>query len=119
MQKITIWHNPRCSKSRRALEILHEHELEPTVRLYLDDPPHADEIAEVLRWLDIAPESLMRTQEDAYQEAGLDDEALSLDEQLEKLALFPRVMERPVVFVEGRAIVARPPEQLVAWLQGL
>ena len=116
MQKITIWHNPRCSKSRQALEILQNHGREVVVRRYLDNPPSPREIQQVLHWLDVPMEQAMRRKEDAFAEAGLASETLSLGEKCAKMSAFPKVIERPIVFIEGKALIARPPEKLLPWL---
>ena len=119
MQNITIWHNPRCSKSRQALEILQNHGATLSIRRYLDDPPTPDEIRDVLQWLGGLSEQAIRRKEESFQTAGLGDESLSIDDKCKKMAAFPKVIERPIVFVDGNAIVARPPEKLHPWLDAL
>ena len=119
MQNITIWHNPRCSKSRQALEILQNYGATLSVRRYLDDPPTPDEIRDVLQWLGGLSEQAIRRKEESFQTAGLGDESLSFDDKCKKMAAFPKVIERPIVFVDGNAIVARPPEKLHPWLDAL
>ena len=103
---ITIWHNPRCSKSRAALSILEEAGATPTVREYLKDPLTADEIRDALRALGLSARDLVRTGEDAY--AGLED--VGDEELIEAMAAQPILIERPVVFGAGRAVIGRPPD---------
>lgn len=111
----TIWHNPRCSKSRQTVALIEERGITPTVRRYLDEPPTADELRAVLAKLKIAPRALMRTGEAEYRELGLagvtDDDAL-----IEAMAQHPRLIERPVVIVGGEARIGRPPEDVLAIL---
>jgi arsenate reductase len=110
MSDVTIWHNPRCSKSRQALALLESKESAPTVRRYLDAPPSADEIAGVLAALGCGPRELMRTKETRYRELGLadvsDDAAL-----IQAMADNPILIERPVILRGDRAVIGRPPER--------
>jgi arsenate reductase (glutaredoxin) len=109
---LTIWHNPRCSKSRQTLAILEDKGLTPTIRLYLDEAPSEAEINEALKLLAVAPRAVMRTGEAAYKEQGLadvtDDAAL-----VAAMAATPKLIERPIVFNEGKAKVGRPPESVL------
>ncbi len=109
MDDVTIWHNPRCSKSRGALELLAEAGVTPAVVRYLDTPPTRAELVEVLRKLGTDdPLAITRTGEKAFKERGLagaDRETL-----LDALAAEPTLIERPIVQIGDRAVVARPPE---------
>lgn len=113
---LTIWHNPHCSKSRGALEILAEHGVEPQVVRYLDTAPTRVELEDVLRRLGTDdPRAITRTGEPAYRELGLagaDREAL-----LDALAAHPALIERPIVIAGDRAVVARPPERVLELLE--
>lgn len=113
MTDLTIWHNPRCSKSRQTLALLEERGLTPTVVRYLDTPPDADTLAHVLDMLEMEPRELMRTKESEYRELGLDDEAKSRDELIGAMVQHPRLIERPVVIHGDRAALGRPPEQVL------
>ena len=108
----TIWHNPRCSKSRQTLALLEERGISPTVRLYLDDAPSASEVAEVLQQLGIKPWELLRRGEKVFKELGLDkgaaDEAL-----IEAMSANPILIERPIVIHGGDAALGRPPESVM------
>jgi len=109
--KVTIWHNPRCSKSREALKILQEHNIEPEVFKYLDEKPSKEEIQNVLKLLGYEnPKELMRTKEAIYKELNLKEVE---DEQklLEAMENNPRLIERPILIKEDKkAIVGRPTE---------
>jgi arsenate reductase len=107
MGKITVWHNPRCSKSRNALKYLDEKGVEYELRRYLDETPSAEEIRELLKKLNLGARELMRTKESIYRELGLrsvEDE----DELVEAMVRYPKLIERPIVIRDDRAVVARP-----------
>ena len=110
-EQVTIWHNPRCSKSRGALELLGEMGVEPTVVRYLEDVPTRAQLEDVLRLLGTDdPRAIVRTGERVYRELGLasaDREAL-----LDALAEHPVLIERPIVVAGDRAVVGRPPERV-------
>lgn len=110
---VTIWHNPRCSKSRATLALLEERGIEPRIVHYLDNPPTADEITRVLGLLGRDPRELMRTGEDAYKDQGLDEAGLSDSALVEAMAATPKLIERPVVINGDKAAVGRPPESVV------
>ena len=114
--ELTIWHNPRCSKSRRTLELIKDRGLEPIIVEYLSAPPTADELRETLKALDLEPRELMRKTEPVYRELGLDDHSLSDDELVAVMVAHPILIERPVVLVGERAILGRPPENVLALL---
>jgi arsenate reductase len=112
-KKAIIWHNPRCSKSRGALQILQEQGIPVEERRYLDNPPSTQDLNEVLKLLNVAPSAIVRTKEAEYKELGLQDKDLSHDEWLAVLNEHPHLIERPIVIYKGRAIVARPPEKVL------
>ncbi len=109
---VTIWHNPRCSKSRQALALLEERGISPAVRRYLDDAPSEDEIRTALAALGLRPIEAMRTKEKEFKDMGLskdsDDAAL-----IRAMAEVPKLIERPIVFAGGKARLGRPPEQVL------
>lgn len=106
---MTVWHNPRCSKSRTALAELAGLGVEPTVVRYLDTPPTRAELVDVLRRLGTDdPRAIMRTGESVYQELGLS--GADRDALLDALVEHPILIERPIVLAGDRAVVARPPE---------
>lgn len=109
---VTIWHNPRCSKSRRTLEIIQDNNIEPQIRLYLEDAPDAGEIKHVLEMLNITARALMRAGEAEYREQNLasvsDEDAL-----IAAMAQTPKLIERPVVINADKAVIGRPPESVL------
>lgn len=111
-QNLTIWHNPRCSKSRGALTLLTERGLAPTVVRYLDDTPSRAQLIEVLTKLGTDdPRAITRTGEVRYRELGL--AAADADVLLDALVANPILIERPIVLLDDRAVVARPPERVL------
>ncbi|WP_417459440.1 arsenate reductase (glutaredoxin) [Kordiimonas sp.] len=108
---VTIWHNPRCSKSRQTLALLEEKGVTPTVRLYLEDAPSVQEIKDALSLLGRAPRELMRTGEADYKEQNLAD--VEGDALVDAMAATPKLIERPIVFASGKARVGRPPESVL------
>lgn len=105
---LTIWHNPRCSKSRETLALLQAHGQSPTVRLYLEDPPSLPELFHVLALLDIPACELVRTSDTAFGELNIAPDA-SDDALLAVLAANPRLIERPLVINGAKAALGRPP----------
>lgn len=110
---VTIYHNPRCSKSRETLKLIEEKGIRPTVIEYLRTPPSAAEIADILKKLGRRPRELMRTQEPEYKDNGLDNAALSDDELIAAMVETPKLIERPIVLAGGRAALGRPPEAVL------
>ena len=110
---ITIFHNPRCSKSRATLALLEERGIQPEIRLYLQDPPDAAELGEILSLLEKRPRELMRKGESEYREQGLADESLGDDALIAAMTATPRLIERPIVLANGKAAVGRPPESVL------
>lgn len=108
---VTIYHNPRCSKSRQALALLEGKGVAPVVVEYLKTPPSAAELKRILKMLGIGPRDLLRRQE--AKEAGLDDPGLSDDALIGRMAANPAVIERPIVVKDGKAAVGRPPEKVL------
>jgi arsenate reductase len=113
---VTIYHNPRCSKSRQTLALLAERGIEPRIVEYLINPPSARELDQILRSLDLPPRSLLRTGEAAYRSAGLDDASLTREQLIAIMVANPSVIERPIVVHGERAAIGRPPENVLAIL---
>ena len=105
---ITIFHNPRCSKSRATLALLQENGIEPEVRLYLQDPPGTAELQDILGKLGMNPRQLMRKGEAEYKEQGLADESLDDTALLAAMAATPKLIERPIVLANDKAAIGRP-----------
>jgi len=107
---VTIYHNPRCSKSRQTLELLQANGVEPRVVDYLKTPPSAAELTEILAKLGKAPAEILRAKEAA--EAGVSKD-LPADALIAAMAANPAVIERPIVVKGDRARLGRPPEQVL------
>jgi arsenate reductase len=110
---LVLYHNPRCSKSRAALKLLEDAGKEPKVVLYLESPPSASEIKDLLAKLAIGPRALMRTKEPVYKELGLDDPKLSDAALIRAMAENPILIERPILVAGKRAVIGRPPERVL------
>ncbi len=106
----TIWHNPRCSKSRQTLALIEERA--PQVRLYLQDPPSADEILAVQAKLGLPLIQMMRPKEKAFAEAGLSKTSPEPD-LLAAMTAHPILIERPIVITKDKAAIGRPPEDVL------
>ena len=113
---VCIWHNPRCSKSRGTLDLLRERGVEPAIIDYQKQPPTVAEIERTLGLLGLEPRELMRKGEALYVELGLDDPKLSRNALIKAMATHPILIERPVVFANGKAAIGRPPENVLAIL---
>ena len=118
---VTIYHNPRCSKSRQTLALLKERGVEPRVVRYLDTPPSVEELDRILDLLGKEPREVMRRREAPYKELDLKDPELSRRQLLEALVEHPKLIERPLVVVEDedgdRAALGRPPEAVLEILR--
>jgi arsenate reductase len=110
---VTILHNPRCSKSRATLELLASRGIQPRVVDYLKTPPDRDELERILRMLGIGPRELMRKDETAYRDLGLEDPRLDRGELLAALVAHPWLIQRPIVIANGKAAIGRPPEAVL------
>jgi arsenate reductase (glutaredoxin) len=113
---ITLYHNPRCSKSREALALLRAQGQEPDIRLYLDMPPSIKELKTLLEQLDIGARELLRKGEDAYKLLGLADSSLSASALINAMHENPKLIERPIAVKGARAIIGRPPEAVLKLL---
>jgi arsenate reductase (glutaredoxin) len=110
---IRIYHNSRCSKSRSALALLEQHGKPFEVINYLETPPSADELKTLLSQLGITARQLLRTGEDIYKELHLDDAALDDAALINAMTKHPRLIERPIVMANGKAVIGRPPEAIL------
>jgi arsenate reductase len=110
---LTMYHNPRCSKSRTTLELLKTAGKEPQLVEYLKEPPTAETLNAILDMLGMEPRELMRKKEKEYTEAGLDNPDLSRDELIAAMVEHPRLIERPIVIANGKAAIGRPPEKVL------
>lgn len=110
---ITIYHNPRCSKSRQTLTLLQDKGLEPEVVEYLKTPPSAEQLDAVLKQLRLEPRQLMRRKEAPYKDLGLDDPGLDRAALIAAMVANPILIERPIVVTGGKAALGRPPEAVL------
>lgn len=113
MSRVSIYHNPRCSKSRQALALLEQQGDELEVIQYIDTPPDSATLSTLLQQLGLSARELMRKGEDVYKELQLDDPDLSEAELVQAMVDYPRLIERPIIIREGKAIIARPPERVL------
>ena len=109
-----ILHNPRCSKSRATLNIILENNIQPTIRLYLDDPLSVEEIRNLLIKLDTTADQIVRKNEEVYKKLNLKDSDQDL--LIENISKNPILLERPIVVKGEKAIIGRPPENVIKLL---
>ncbi|ENB7196607.1 arsenate reductase (glutaredoxin) [Enterobacter bugandensis] len=111
---VKIYHNPRCSKSRDTLSLLKSNGIDPEVVLYLETPPDAQTIRELLHMLGMgSARELMRKKEDLYKSLNLDDSRLTEAELVQAMVDNPKLIERPIVVANGKARIGRPPEDVL------
>lgn len=111
---VKIYHNPRCSKSRDTLSLLKSNGVEPEVVLYLDTPPDAQTVRQLLHMLGMgSARELMRKKEDLYKSLNLDDSRLTETELVQEMVENPKLIERPIVVANGQARIGRPPEDVL------
>ncbi len=113
MSDTTIYHNPRCSKSRAAVELLTEKGIDANVVKYLDAPPGRAEIEKILEFLGMEPRDLMRKGEKEYADNNLADDSLNRDQLIDAMLKFPRLIERPIVVKDGKAAIGRPIQNII------
>jgi arsenate reductase (glutaredoxin) len=111
--QVVIYHNPRCSKSRQTLQLLHDRAIEPTIVEYLKTPPTAEELKQIVAQLGISPRALLRSREAPYQELNLANPNLSDDDIIDAMVKYPILIERPIVIHANQAALGRPPEQIL------
>jgi arsenate reductase len=109
----TIYHNPRCAKSRATLQLVEARGLKPNIVDYLKAPPSAGELKAILRKLGLKPRELMRKGEPRYAELRLKDRELNDDQLIALMAANPILIERPIVVAGGKAAIGRPPEKVL------
>jgi len=112
----TLYHNPRCSKSREALALLQARGCKPDIVLYLDNPPTAKQLRALIGTLGITARDLLRKTEDAYQDLNLADEKLSDTALIKAMVANPKLIERPIFINGDKAVVGRPSEVVLTLL---
>ncbi len=110
---VTIYHNPRCSKSRATLHLLEARGLQPNIVDYLKSPPSAADLKAILKKLALKPNDIVRKGEPLYAELGLKDRRLDDEALIALLVANPILIERPIVVVGGKAAIGRPPEAVL------
>ena len=110
---ITIYHNPKCSKSRQTLKLLQEQGINPVTIEYLKNPPTVEKLKEILSLLGVSPRDLMRKKEDEYKELDLANSKLTDEDLIHFMVKHPILIERPIVLANGKAALGRPPEQVL------
>ncbi len=113
MSDITLYHNPRCSKSRETLKLLQQRQIEPDIRLYLEQPPSREELQTLLEKLGISARQLLRTGEQPYKDNNLKDRGLSETQLIDAMLEHPKLIQRPIAIKGDRAIIGRPPEAVL------
>jgi arsenate reductase len=114
---VTIWHNPRCSKSRQTLDLLRSKGVEPTVREYLKEPPSKAEVEKLIGLVGGDPAELIRDGEAEFKSLKLDKNKLGKAEVAKAIAAHPILLQRPIVVSGSRAAIGRPPEAVLSLLK--
>jgi arsenate reductase (glutaredoxin) len=112
MPEVTIYHNPRCRMSRKALELIQQKKIQPKIIEYLKTPPTAKELDAILKKLKLEPRDIIRTKEKEYKKFKLDNPGLTRQRLIETLAKHPILIQRPIVLSGGKATLGRPPERV-------
>lgn len=111
---VTLYHNPRCSKSRETLQLLRDNGVEPEIVLYLETPPDVATLNQLITRLELdSARDLMRRKEEDYKTLGLDDTTLSEEVLVAAMVTHPRLIERPIVVANGKARIGRPPARVL------
>lgn len=113
---VTIFHNPRCSKSNQTLKLLRNRGIEPDIIEYLSAPPSAEQLKEILDLLAMHPRDLMRKGESPFNDLGLADASLDRNILIQAMADNPILIQRPIVLSNGKAAIGRPPENILGIL---
>jgi len=113
MSNFIIYHNPRCSKSRQTLALLNEKDCDPKIFLYLEEELTTEDLKEVLQKLNMEPRDLLRKGEEEYRKNNLSDDRLNNEDLIKFMIKHPKLIERPIVVKENKAILGRPPENVL------
>lgn len=111
--KIVIYHNSRCSKSRETLQILEDNNVDAEIIDYLEDPPSPQELKRIIAMLGVTARDIMRSTEPVYHDANLDDDSLDDDVIIDAICEYPALMQRPIVVAGERAVIGRPPSRVL------
>jgi len=113
MAKLTIFHNPRCSKSREALKLIKDNNCEHSIVLYLEANLKKSDIENIIQKLNICPRDLLRKSEEAYKLNNLKNESYSNEQLIDFMIKYPKLIERPIIIKGDQAIIGRPPEKVL------
>ena len=116
MPAVTIYHNPRCSTSRKTLELIRAKGIEPTIIEYITTPPSEAELEKILALLGVEPRQLIRTKEAVYRDLRLENPQVTRRQLIQAMVEHPILIERPIVLSKGKAALGRPPERVEAIL---
>ena len=116
MSDFIIYHNPRCSKSRQTLEILNKQNVNTEIVLYLETPPSAEEVTSILQKLGLRSRDIIRKSEKEYKLLNIKDQSLTENELISFMSENPKLIERPIVVKDDKAIIGRPPENVLSLL---
>ena len=113
MKEFTIYHNPRCSKSRQTLQILRDRGIEPSIVEYLKTPLQKDELKKISTSLGFRPKEFVRKNESDFKERNLVNHLEDDDKMIEAMAAYPKIIERPIVVLKDKAVIGRPPDNVL------
>ena len=113
MREFTIYHNPRCSKSRQTLQILRDRGIEPNIVEYLKTPLQKDELKKISTSLGFRPKEFVRKNESDFKERNLVNHLEDDDKMIEAMAAYPKIIERPIVVLKDKAVIGRPPDNVL------
>ena len=113
MREFTIYHNPRCSKSRQTLQILRDRGIEPSIVEYLKTPLQKDELKKISTSLGLRPKEFVRKNESDFRDRGLASDLEDDDKMIEAMAAYPKIIERPIVVLKDKAVIGRPPDNVL------
>ncbi len=116
MDMITILHNPRCQKSRQGLSIIEQSKKPFSIRLYLEDQLSKTEIALLIKQLNCLPEELIRKGEPEWKD-NFKNKSLTSQELIDAMVKYPKLIERPIVIKNSKAIIGRPPESIIDFIE--
>tara|TARA_B100001564_G_scaffold355079_1_gene366773 strand:+ start:1676 stop:2032 length:357 start_codon:yes stop_codon:yes gene_type:complete len=116
MNELTIYHNPRCSKSRQTLQIIKDHGIRPAVVEYLKTPLKKFELENISRLLNKRPKEFVRKNEADFKENNIKNIIENDTELINEMANFPKIIERPIVISNNKAVIGRPPEKVLELL---
>ena len=113
MREFTIYHNPRCSKSRQTLQILRDKGIEPSIVEYLKTPLKKEELKKISTSLGLRPKEFVRKNESDFRDKGLTGNLEDDEKMIKAMAAYPKIIERPIVVLKSKAVIGRPPENVL------